>query len=73
MKRIKDVTKEFDMGEVMGEDLIVYKCACGKEYKHGYFFINLYDTDDLIVGCESCNRKFFFRECVHVYEVIDDE
>ena len=64
-----DVTELVDFDNPDDEYLPIIKCVCGKEFRAWNFIISIYD--DTPKSCPHCERKFYFRNRVRVYQVID--
>lgn len=68
---ILDVSNDFEIGSVDDESLPVTRCACGCEFK-GWSDYVLSIYEDTPHECPKCHRKFFFRNSIRIYEVIDE-
>lgn len=66
----KDVTNQIEFGESDGESLFITKCVCGEEFGTWDFIISIYDDDPY--SCPKCGRKFFWRQLVTVFEVVNE-
>ena len=66
----KDVTNKVKHSNEDDEMMAVYKCVCGEEWDAWDFIISIYR--DTAAACDNCNRRFYFRSSVTIYEVIDD-
>ena len=64
-----DVTKDIRFGDNDGEYLPITKCVCGEKFNSWDFSISIYN--DMLTECPKCNRKFYFRNSITIYEVIE--
>lgn len=69
---IKDVSEGFLIGSVDDECLPVHKCICGAR-SEGWpdYVLSIYE--DSPIECPGCHRKFFFRNAIRIFEVIEDK
>jgi hypothetical protein len=70
-KKIVNVTKEVEFENNDDECLPITKCACGAKFPAWHFYISIYDDDPTI--CPVCGRKFYFRNAIQVYEVVEEQ
>lgn len=70
-RKIVNVTKKVDFDNNDDESLPVTKCACGAKFEAWKFIISIYDDDPKV--CPVCGRKFYFRNGIQVYEVIEEQ
>lgn len=67
-----DVTKLVEFGNNDDECLPITKCICCKKYPPwDNFIISIYKNDS--TKCESCGRKFYFRNTIKVYMTEEDK
>lgn len=70
MESLYDVTDKVDFGNPDDEFLPMTKCVCGHKWDMwGGFTISIYR--DSASECPKCNRKFYFRQSIRVYQVED--
>ncbi len=65
-----DVTEKFDWDNPDDEFLPIRRCVCGAEFGYWEFSISIYD--DTPKSCEKCGRKFYFRNAIRIFEVVDE-
>jgi hypothetical protein len=70
-KKIVNVTKKVDFENNDDECLPITKCACGVKFSAWSFYISIYEDDPAV--CPICGRKFYFRNGIQVYEVIEEQ
>ena len=68
-KKIKDVTSQMDFDNPDDELLPITRCICGKEYGYWEFSISVYQENPY--ECDECSRKFYFRNSITIYEVLE--
>jgi len=64
----KDITSQCTFGDSDGESLPLTRCACGKDFPMWDKIIGTYR--DLSTKCD-CGRKLYFKNDVHIYEVVE--
>lgn len=66
-----DVTKQVEIGNPDDESLPILKCVCGHRAAYWEWIISIYD-DFLLDPCPNCGRRFYFRQQITIYQVVDD-
>ena len=66
----KDVTEYVEFGSVDDESLPLTKCVCGKKFDSWHHILGIESDEEYAKECPECGRKLFFRNSVHVYELI---
>lgn len=66
-----DVTDKVIIGNPDDEFLPLGKCVCGAEFCVWQVSISIYP--DSANECPACGRKFFFKNSITVYQVIEDK
>lgn len=70
MSKHIDVTELVDFDNPDDESLPMTKCVCGEKFPVWNWSISIYDDNP--THCPECGRKFFFRQAIRVYQVVEE-
>lgn len=70
MSKHVDVTEQMRFENPDDEHLPIIKCVCGYNFEPWHFIISIYD--EFPSECPVCERKFFFRNAIRIYQVVDE-